>query len=116
MSGFQRGQADYLELGSWNTACSMCGRKRKAHEVVKNWQGMWRCPEHNEVRHPQDFVRGVPDDQSVPFAQPEADVFAQFCTPNGVTGIAAYAISGCAIADYVSPLFDPNADFFEGPD
>ena len=116
MSGFSRGRSDYLALGEWNLACSMCGRKRKSSELVKNWQGQMRCPEHNEARHPQDFVRGVTDDMSVPYSQPETDIFIQYCTPNGMTGIAGYAVAGCAIADYVSPLLDPTADFFEGPD
>lgn len=66
---------DYLQLGDWNVACSMCGRKRKASELVKNWQGMWRCPEHNDSRHPQDFVRAVPDVQTVPFAQIPTNTF-----------------------------------------
>lgn len=63
------GRADYLEEGSWNARCSMCNAKRKASELVKNWQGQWRCPEHNEPRHPQDFVRGVPDIQMAPWVQ-----------------------------------------------
>jgi hypothetical protein len=53
----------------------MCGRKRKFSEVVRNWQGLYRCPEHNEPRQPQDFVRGVADVMTVPFAQPEADKY-----------------------------------------
>lgn len=108
MSGFSRGRADFYASGEWNVACSMCGRKRKSSEVVKNWQGDWRCPEHNEERHPQDFVRAVPDDMSVPFAQPESETFAAFCTPNGTTAIANFAVADCAIADYISPMFDPN--------
>lgn len=109
MSQFSKGRADYLELGTWNVACAECGRKRKANEVVKNWQGMWKCPEHNEQRHPQDFVRAVPDIQTPPFVQVETDAFAYFCSPNGITGIAGWAVAGCAIADYVHPFFDPNA-------
>lgn len=69
---------DYLELGSWNALCSMCGRKRKASELVKNWQGMYRCPEHNEARHPQDFVRAVPDVQTPPWVQPQPDFLLLF--------------------------------------
>jgi hypothetical protein len=63
------GRADYLKLGDYNAYCSMCGFKRKAGELVRNWQGMYRCPEHNEVRHPQDFVRAVPDVQTPPWTQ-----------------------------------------------
>ena len=72
------GRADYLLLGDWNAVCEMCGRKRKASMLVKNWQGGWRCPEHNEPRQPQDFVRATPDTQTPPWAQPmPADSFAR---------------------------------------
>ena len=70
-----KGRADFLDLGDWNAVCSMCGRKRKASQMVKNWQGMYRCPEHNEARHPQDFVRAVPDVQTPPWVQPPADAY-----------------------------------------
>lgn len=80
------GQADYLELGQWNARCSMCGFKRKSGTLVKNWQGMWRCPIHNEPRQPQDFVRAVPDVQTPPWVQPlNEDSFVAgvlICTQN----------------------------------
>ena len=78
------GRADYLELGDWNAVCYECGRKRKASTLVRHWQGYYVCPEHNEPRQPQDFVRSVPDNQTPPWAQPmPADIFvitAFFCT------------------------------------
>lgn len=73
--GGPAGQADYLALGDFNAACSMCGRKRKASPMVKNWQGQYRCPWHNEPRQPQDFVRNVKDIQTVPWSQPETVLF-----------------------------------------
>ena len=75
MGGPIKGRADYYKFGDFNGACSMCGRKRKAAELVKNWQGLYRCPEHNEPRQPQDFARGVPDKMGVPWAQPETDIY-----------------------------------------
>jgi hypothetical protein len=109
-----KGRADYLELGDWNAACSMCGRKRKASYLVQNWQGQWRCPEHNEPRQPQDFVRGVQDIQSVPWSQPEKDINLQICTYNGISAIAGLAVAGCSIAgrnvwdqDYYPPTRPP---------
>ena len=56
-----KGRADFLALGSNNVECSLCGRKRKDYMLEKNWQGFYRCPEHNEPRQPQDFVRNVKD-------------------------------------------------------
>lgn len=78
MAAPQKGRADYLALGDWNAACSMCGRKRKASELVRNWQGLMRCPEHNEPRQPQDFARGVKEVISPPWAQIETDNFITF--------------------------------------
>ena len=78
MGAPQKGRADYLALGDYNVACSMCGRKRKASEVVRNWQGLYRCPEHNEPRQPQDFARGIKEVISPPWAQIETDNFVTF--------------------------------------
>lgn len=88
MSYPPKGRADYLDLGSWNARCSMCNFKRKAGELVKNWQGQWRCPVHNESRQPQDFVRAVPDVQTPPWVQPGGEVFAMaglLCTESSDT-------------------------------
>lgn len=75
MGGPIKGRADFLLLGDYNIACSMCGRKRKFSELVKNWQGLYRCPEHNEPRQPQDFARNVKDVMTVPWAQPQTDLY-----------------------------------------
>jgi hypothetical protein len=103
-----RGRADFLDLGNWNAQCSMCGRKRKGGDLVRNWQGLWRCPEHNEQRQPQDFVRPVADNQLPPFVQTATYNFVYVCDPEGVTAIADYAVADCAIADFISPAFDPT--------
>ena len=97
MSGPTKGRADYYAFGDWNVACSMCGRKRKASMMVKNWQGMWRCPEHNEERQPQDFVRGVPDNMTPPFIQPQTDTDIEICTFNGVSAIPGVSLPGCMV-------------------
>lgn len=104
--GPSRGRADHLVLGDWNVACSMCGRKRKASQMVRNWQGMWRCPEHNEPRQPQDFVRATPDVQAVPFAQPETDIDIYICSINGISAIPDEALPDCSIPD--NPWFFPD--------
>lgn len=91
------GRADNLELGTWNAACSLCGAKRKANQLVKNWQGFYRCPEHNEPRQSQDFVRGVEDKMGVPWSQPPNDIEIFFCTLNGQSAIPGVAFPGCMI-------------------
>lgn len=63
------GSADYLKPGSWNAQCYQCGRKKKADEMLRYWQGYYVCPQHWEMRQPQDFVRSVPDVQTPPWTQ-----------------------------------------------
>lgn len=90
---------DYYKPGSWNVACWRCGRKRKGDEMRRQWQGFWVCPEHWEPRHPQDFVKGVPDNPAPPYSQPESWVYVgpNVCTPAGKTAIPGRAVPGCSI-------------------
>lgn len=101
------GRADYLELGSWNVQCYQCGRKRKASQLKRHWQGYYVCPEHWEPRQPQDFVRSIPDIQTPPWAQPWPEPVFQnefACTIEGKSAIAGYAVAGCMIAGYAPSI------------
>ena len=101
------GRADFYEEGGWNVRCSMCGFKRKASTMVKNWQGMYRCPEHDEPRYSQDFVRAVPDVVTPPWTQPGgADIQLAVCTPIGLSCIVDYAVVDCSIIGYVPSNLD----------
>lgn len=115
MSSDQMGRSDYLDLGNWNAECGMCGRKRKASEMKQlppgvPGAGLYVCNEHDYKRNPQDYVRGMPDNMTPPWVQHTPDLFITFCTPNANTAIADFAYADCAIADYISPSFDPNGD------
>lgn len=111
-----KGRADNLELGSWNIACAECGRKRKSHEVRKlppgtPGAGLYVCyPEHWEPRHPQEFVRGIPDRPAAPFVQQQNNNFVEFCTPNGLSAVPGQAVPGCMEPGYLSSAFDPDAE------
>lgn len=63
-----------LVTGQWNTICDVCGFKFKSGDLKKRWDGMMCCKDDWEVRHPLDFVKGVPDDSSVPWTRPDSDV------------------------------------------
>ena len=103
------GRADFLKLGDWNAICDRCGRKFKASQLRKTWQGFMVCRRDFEERQPQDFVKGVPDIQAPPWTRPPSgDIFVIFCTPNSRTALPGYATAGCAIPGYISPGFDPN--------
>jgi hypothetical protein len=101
----RKGRADYYKPGTWNAACSMCGRKRKADEMVRNWQGLYRCPEHDEPRQPQDFARGLPDNMGVPWSQPETDILTYICSQNTISAIPDVGVPGCMIPG--NPTWSP---------
>lgn len=62
--------------GQWNAVCDVCAQKYKSSEMRKRWDGLMVCPRDWEPRHPQDFLRSVPDHQAVPWSRPETpDVF-----------------------------------------
>jgi hypothetical protein len=106
----QKGRADFFKGGDFNAYCSECGRKRKASDLVRNWQGMYRCPEHNEPRQPQDFVRSVPEQIGTPWAQILANAdFTLFCSMNGCSAIPDWAMPDCSLPD--STNVDPTLPF-----
>lgn len=101
-----KGPYDYFAKGDWNAVCYHCGFKFKASMLRRTWQGFYACSECWEPRHPQDFVRGVPDTQTPSWTQPRPPaVFITICTPNGRTAYPGYATPGCVIPSYISPLF-----------
>lgn len=56
--------------------CDRTGFKCWASETVLEWNGLRVRRQSAEPRHPQDFVRGVKDNPTVPFTRPAtADVF-----------------------------------------
>lgn len=62
--------------GQWNAICDVCAQKYKSSEMRKRWDGLMVCPNDWEPRHPQDFLRSVPDHQAVPWSRPQIpDVF-----------------------------------------
>lgn len=76
------GTSDHFILGDYNAACFECGRKKKASQLKKHWRGYFVCPEHWEPRHPQDFVGKVPQEEQVPWSQPQQDTFIESGIPD----------------------------------
>ena len=62
------GRADFYLEGAWNARCQECWKKIKSTEALKRWDGFWVCWRCYEIRNPQDFVRGIPDNQGVPWS------------------------------------------------
>ena len=91
-------RADYFKPGSWNALCDRCGRKFKADELQKTWQGYYVCKADFEPRHPQDFVRAPAAEQALPWVRFSApQLIASMCDMYSVQAIAGVAVPGCAI-------------------
>ena len=93
-----------FKLGEWLVACDRCGWKRYASQVVETWDGLIVCKPSIkegcfETRHPQDFIKQVKDDPSVPFIRSRStDVYvAPVCSVTGRQGLANYGEANCAV-------------------
>lgn len=89
MTSPAKGQADFYAEGDWNAQCDQCGRKRKGSTLVPTWNGLMVCPDHGSAviqRQPQDFVRGIPDNQTPPFTRPQSTEIFVFDTLDAEDG------------------------------
>lgn len=90
-------QMDYFVGGLWNFRCDECGAKRKSDVARHRWDGAIVCPRCWEPRHPQDFVRGVKDDQSIAWSRPSPpDAFIEQRTDVDLTVRVVPSESGSA--------------------
>ncbi len=64
--------------GDYYMRCDRTGRKYLASDMRKEWNGQWVHKDFWEPRHPQDFLRGRKDNQTVPHPRPSGtDVFLE---------------------------------------
>jgi len=104
------GHADYFHPGSWNVICQECGEKWKAFDIRKRWDGFYVCPFCSENRHPQDFIKGVPDEQDVPFSTGNLDyvysgtVGTQFIQPTSGFSVTILDAIETFFIDPIGPL------------
>lgn len=110
--------------GDWNAICDVCKFKYKASELrmgIGRQKGLRVCEKDWDEDHPQDHIKAVEDDISVPWSRPEPeDQFGAFTVDedgnivdnsqacdivdqSGVVGIGAV---GCAIVGYDPPRLD----------
>lgn len=100
------GKADFYSDGQWNFYCDFCGAKTKSGEGTRTWDNFYVCKHHKEERNPQDFVRGVRENQSLPWTRPEPpEIFAPVCVLQGQNAIPGYAVPGCTYPGFVNVLF-----------
>lgn len=60
----------YVKGDFWRV-CDVCGFEYRASQTRKRWDNLIVCQADFEERHPQDFVRGRADRQTVPDPRPE---------------------------------------------
>lgn len=72
------GKRDYFIFDDYNVICDRCGAKFKASECKMEWDNLFVCKWCWEPRQPQDYVRGVKDDQRAPIVRARGET--QFIT------------------------------------
>jgi len=100
-----------LILGNYNALCDSCGRKFKALDLKKRWDGLLVCQEDYELRHESDFLRVQKEKISVPFSRPypaEDTFLGYICSVWGRFGMADIGTADCARADIADPTANPN--------
>lgn len=106
--------------GDFFRVCDRTGFKVRAGSTNKEWTGRIVRNESWEERQPQDFVRGVTDDQTVPEARPrQIDVFigplATTLTANAAAGATVLAVASSArmfMNDKIEIIMSGNGDTF----
>jgi hypothetical protein len=106
--------------GSFYRNDDRTGFKTPAENTVKEWTGRIVRNKSYEPRHPQDFVRGVRDDQSVPDARPRpAPLFTgpstYLITTPSVAGSSILNVKntmGLVFADLVIIMLDNGNTFY----
>lgn len=116
------GEADYYKSGAYNFTCDLCGRKNKSSMAMLTWNGLYVCRHHKEIRNEQDFLRGVKDDQSVPWSRPYHPPrcdntefpYVEYCVLQGKNAIPGFAIPGCCIPSYINTAFYSSIIMYRG--
>jgi len=96
---------NHLLLGNWNALCDSCGRKFKAFDLKKRWDGLMVCAEDYELRHEQDFLRVQKERIAIEFSRPyptEDTFIGHICSVAGIYGMADSGTADCARADIFS--------------
>ena len=96
------GRENYYKPGSWYRVCDRTGFVVRAERTRKEWDGLIVRGRSFELRNVQDFVKGVPDDQTVPEARPKPAVYT-FVGPAQST-LAANAVQGAGAVVVNAPF------------
>lgn len=97
----------FYAAGQWNFICDFCGRQNKSSDGELTWNGFYVCKSHKERRNPQDLLKGVKENLTLPWTRPEPpDVFVgPVCTISGKSAIPSVGLPGCIIPGQKFPTY-----------
>ena len=106
-----------FNFGDWNIICEKCGMKRKASECSLNWQNQLVCGPCWESRHPQEYVKGIPDNQSVPIARPDVvaiqgETTVKTSASRNATSIELTSITGLVDKDPINIILNDGSAYW----
>lgn len=81
------------------------GFKVHLDTLKKDWQGL--LTQQPDIRNPQDFVRGIKDDQSLPYSRPEPPdqfIAGPLIWEDGTTFITPENGVGVLLAQGIDPI------------
>jgi hypothetical protein len=91
----------YIAKDYW-MKCDRCGARYRKSQMREEWTGLWVCTRGCfEQRHPQDFVEGVEDIQTVPVARPDVANKYGSTTLNGAVAKGATSITLTSVSGLV---------------
>lgn len=59
--------------GNWTVVCDRTGFRLLNTQVQFEWNGLLVFDRVWEIRQPQDYLKGIPDNMSVPYARPKEE-------------------------------------------
>ena len=74
------GTKRHYKPGSFYRICDRTGFAVRAEDTQMEWNNLIVDKRVWEVRQPQDFVKGIPDNQTVPYARPRSPNLASGAT------------------------------------
>lgn len=84
-SGKRDGRPYGYTEGDHLMVCDQTGLTRLSRDIVRQWDGLLVWKEQEDPRHPQEYVRGVPDDYAVRNPRPRGPLESTLTTGNSAT-------------------------------
>lgn len=91
------GTERFYKPGSFYRICDRTGFATRAERTSTEWNNLIVRDDVYERRHPQDFVKGVQDNQTVPYARPRQPNVFLSNTTNGQFAVGTTAFSSRSI-------------------